>query len=40
MSKDVEEQLSDKIRENRFALQMNEATDSNKDYLLITCQIH
>ncbi|XP_059372832.1 zinc finger BED domain-containing protein 5-like [Carassius carassius] len=36
MSKDIEEQLNDKIRDRRFALQMDEATDSNKDCLLIT----
>ncbi len=36
MSKDIEEQLNDKIRDNRFALQMDEAIDSNKDCLLIT----
>ncbi len=36
ISKDIEEQLNDKIRDNRFALQMDEATDSNKDCLLIT----
>ena len=35
MSKDIEEQLNDKIRAKRFALQMDEATDSNKDCLLI-----
>lgn len=36
MSKDIEEQLNDKVRDGRFALQMDEATDSNKDCLLIT----
>ncbi|XP_059375528.1 zinc finger BED domain-containing protein 5-like [Carassius carassius] len=36
MSKDIEEQLNDKIRDRRFTLQMDEATDSNKDCLLIT----
>lgn len=36
MSKDIEEQLNDKIRGRRFTLQMDEATDSNKDCLLIT----
>ena len=35
ISKDIEEQLNDKIRAKRFALQMDEATDSNKDCLLI-----
>ncbi|KAL1268652.1 hypothetical protein QQF64_034015 [Cirrhinus molitorella] len=32
----MEEQLNDKIQDNRFALQMDEATDNNKDCLLIT----
>ncbi|XP_062336324.1 zinc finger BED domain-containing protein 5-like [Osmerus eperlanus] len=36
MSKDIEEQLNDKVRDSRFSLQMDEATDSNKDCLLIT----
>ncbi len=36
MSKDIEEQLNDKIQDNRFALQMDKAIDSNKDCLLIT----
>ncbi|XP_047249242.1 zinc finger BED domain-containing protein 5 [Girardinichthys multiradiatus] len=36
ISKDIEEQLNDKVRDSRFALQMDEATDSNKDCLLIT----
>lgn len=36
MSKDIEEQLNDKLRDSRFALQMDEATDSNKDCLLIS----
>ncbi|XP_073324188.1 zinc finger BED domain-containing protein 5-like [Pagrus major] len=36
MSKDIEEQLNDKVRDGRFSLQMDEATDSNKDCLLIT----
>ncbi|KAE8298778.1 Zinc finger BED domain-containing protein 5 Transposon-derived Buster1 transposase-like protein [Larimichthys crocea] len=36
MSKDIEEQLNDKIRDRRFAPQMDEATDSNKGCLLIT----
>lgn len=31
MSKDVEEHRNDKIQDNHFALQMGEATDSNKD---------
>ena len=35
MSKDIEEQLNDKIRAKRFALQMDAAADSNKDCLLI-----
>ena len=35
ISKDIEEQLNDKIRAKHFALQMDEATDSNKDCLLI-----
>lgn len=32
----MEEQLIEKIKDDRFALQMDEATDSNKDSLLIT----
>ncbi|KAL1276354.1 hypothetical protein QQF64_035977 [Cirrhinus molitorella] len=36
MSKDMEVQLNDKIRDNHFALQMDEATDNNKHCLLIT----
>ena len=36
MSKDIEKQLNDKVRDSRFSLQMDEATDSNKDCLLIT----
>ncbi|XP_030298054.1 zinc finger BED domain-containing protein 5-like [Sparus aurata] len=32
----MEEQLNDKVRDTRFALQMDEATDSNRDGLLIT----
>ena len=36
MSKEIEEQLNDKVRDSRFSLQMDEATDSNKDCLLIT----
>ncbi|KAE8287501.1 Zinc finger MYM-type protein 6 [Larimichthys crocea] len=36
ISKDIEEQLNDKVRDGRFSLQMDEATDSNKDCLLIT----
>ncbi|KAI2643056.1 Protein FAM200A [Labeo rohita] len=36
MSKDTEVQFNDKIQDHRFALQMDEATDSNKDCLLIT----
>ncbi|KAL1276347.1 hypothetical protein QQF64_035970 [Cirrhinus molitorella] len=32
----MEMQLNDKIRDNHFALQMDEATDNNKDCLLIT----
>lgn len=35
MSKDIEEQVNDKLRDGRFSLQMDEATDSNKDCLLI-----
>lgn len=35
-SKDEEEQLNDKVRDSRFALQVDKATDSNKDVLLIT----
>ena len=31
MSKDVEEQHNGKIQDKHFALQMNAATDSNKD---------
>lgn len=36
MSKDIEKQLNEKVRDSRFALQMDEATDINKDCLLIT----
>uniref|UniRef100_A0A669DER0 Uncharacterized protein n=1 Tax=Oreochromis niloticus TaxID=8128 RepID=A0A669DER0_ORENI len=36
MSKDIEEQLNDKVRDSSFSLQMDEDTDSNKDCLLIT----
>lgn len=36
MSKDIEEQLNDKVRDSHFSLQMDEATDGNKDCLLIT----
>lgn len=36
ISKDIEEQLNDKVRDSFFALQVDEATDSNKDCLLIT----
>ncbi|XP_040896345.1 zinc finger BED domain-containing protein 5 [Toxotes jaculatrix] len=37
LSKDIEEQLHDKVRESRrFALQMDEGTDPTKDCLLIT----
>lgn len=35
LEEDVEEQLNVKIRDNHFALQMDEATASNKDGLLI-----
>lgn len=35
LEEDVEEQLNVKIRDNHFALQMDEATDSNKDGLSI-----
>lgn len=34
--RDIEEPLNDKIKGNRFALQMDEAIDSNKDCLVIT----
>lgn len=37
MSKDREEQINDRIRDNRFPLQMDEATDSNRDF---TVNIH
>ena len=33
---DMSKQLNDKVRDIRFALQMDEAIDSNKDCLLIT----
>lgn len=36
MSKDIEEQLNEKVCDSHFSLQMDEATDSNKDCLLIT----
>uniref|UniRef100_A0A3B5A4G3 Uncharacterized protein n=1 Tax=Stegastes partitus TaxID=144197 RepID=A0A3B5A4G3_9TELE len=36
MSKDIEEQLNDKVHGSHFSLQMNKATDSNKDCLSIT----
>ncbi|KAM3868917.1 zinc finger BED domain-containing protein 5-like [Diretmus argenteus] len=35
LSNDIEEQLAEKIKDKRFALQVDEATDSNKDCLLI-----
>ena len=35
ISDDLEEQLTEKLKDKRFALQVDEATDSNKDCLLI-----
>ncbi|XP_062250231.1 zinc finger BED domain-containing protein 5-like [Platichthys flesus] len=35
ISNDLEEQLTEKMKDKRFALQVDEATDSNKDCLLI-----
>lgn len=35
MANDLKEQLGDKLKETRFALQFDEATDSNKDCLFI-----
>lgn len=37
---DLEEQLIEKIRDKRFAIQVDEATDSNKDCLLIAYVRH
>lgn len=39
ISYDLEEQLIDKIKDRRFALQVDEATDSSKDCVFI-CYVH
>lgn len=35
MANDLKEQLADKLKETRFAIQFDDATDSNKDCLFI-----
>ena len=40
MSKDTEEQLNEKIGHNCFALQMDEVSDSNKEFINSIHQIH